>query len=125
MLSQRDHLSLYNDFAAASGACCLFSPLLYAMPREIFLALLLFWGVVAAGDSPQFSTLVARTAPWDLVGSAMTIVNCIGFLIPIFSIQLLNYLVHYFGAGYLFLLLTPGPLFGLVSLWPLVRRPSD
>ena len=110
---------------AASGACCLFSPVLYGMSKEILFPVLLFWGVVVAGDSPQFSTLVARTAPQELVGSAMTIVNCIGFLITIFSIQLLNYLFQYFIANYLFLILTVGPVFGLVSLWPLLRGAGD
>jgi MFS family permease len=110
---------------AASGVCCLFSPVLYEMSKEIFFAVLLFWGVVVVGDSPQFSTLVARTAPQELVGSAMTIVNCIGFLITIFSIQLLNYLFQYFSASYLFLILTVGPVFGLVSLWPLLRGAGD
>jgi MFS family permease len=110
---------------AASGVCCLLSPVLYDMSKEIFIAILLFWGIVVAGDSPQFSTLVARMAPQELVGSAMTIVNCIGFLITIFSIQLLNYLLQYFSASYLFLILTVGPVFGLASLWPLLRGAGD
>ena len=109
---------------AASGICCLFSPVLFNLSQETFLAVLLFWGVVVAGDSPQFSTLVARTAPVSLVGSAMTIVNCIGFLITIISIQLLNFLFQHFRANYLFLILTAGPAIGLVSLWPLLQKDS-
>ncbi|HIJ56198.1 MAG TPA: MFS transporter [Deltaproteobacteria bacterium] len=107
---------------AASGLCCLFSPVFYGLSKEIFFAVLLFWGIMVVGDSPQFSTLVARTAPQELVGSAMTIVNCIGFLITILSIQLLNYLFQHFSANYLFIILTVGPVFGLLSLWPLLQK---
>ncbi|TAK88336.1 MAG: MFS transporter [Betaproteobacteria bacterium] len=107
---------------AASGLCCALSPLLVHAPTPFFLAFLLFWGVVVAGDSPQFSALSAQYAPRELVGSALTIANCIGFAITIFSIQLLNSAARALGAELLFLLLVPGPLFGLVSLVPLLRR---
>ncbi len=106
---------------AGSGICCLISPLLFYLPIEWFLGILLLWGISVAGDSPQFSTLVAQTAPQDLVGSALTIVNCIGFSITIISIQLANYLYSQINPTYLFLFLTIGPLFGLISLWPLLK----
>jgi MFS family permease len=106
---------------AASGICCLLSPLFPYAPLTVFLALLIFWGCTAAGDSPQFSTLVARTAPPALVGSALTIVNCIGFSLTILSIQMLSSLSVSINHHYIFLFLTPGPILGLVWLWPLVR----
>jgi MFS family permease len=101
---------------AASGACCALSPLAFHAPTPLLLAFLLFWGVVVVGDSPQFSALNAQSAPRQYVGSALTIANCIGFAITIFSIQLLNGVAGALGAQWLFLLLLPGPLFGLVSL---------
>ena len=107
---------------AASGLCCALSPLLFHAPAPLFLAFLLFWGVVVVGDSPQFSALNAQSAPRQLVGSALTIANCIGFAITIFSIQLLNSLAPIIGTQWLFVLLVPGPIFGLVSLMPLMRR---
>lgn len=85
------------------------------------LAFLLFWGVVVVGDSAQFSALNARYAPSRLVGSALTIVNSIGFAITIVSIQLLNILIPSVGAQYLFLFLIPGPILGLIALSRLVR----
>src|SRR5262249_30247090 len=105
----------------ASGACCLASPLLFDAPLPVFLTFLLFWGVVVAGDSPQFSALNARYAPAERVGSALTIGNCIGFGITIVSIQLLNYAIGTVGEKYVFVLLAPGPVFGLIALWPLLR----
>jgi len=105
----------------ASGLCCIASPLLFHAPTPVFLAFLLFWGVVVVGDSPQFSALNAQNAPRELVGSALTIANCIGFAITIFSIQLLNTLAGAIPTAYLFVPLTLGPVLGLVALRPLLR----
>lgn len=107
---------------AASGACCVLSPLLFVAPLPVFLAFLLFWGVAVVGDSPQFSALNAANAPRELVGSALTIANCIGFAITIFSIQLLNAAAAWMPVQYLFLLLAPGPVFGLLAMRPLLRQ---
>ena len=106
---------------AASGLCCALSPLLFHAALPLFLLFLLFWGVVVVGDSAQFSALNAHHAPRDQVGSALTIANCIGFGITIVSIQLLNHAASAIPAQYLFLLLVPGPLFGLWALRPLLR----
>ena len=96
---------------AASGACCLLSPIAFLMPQPVMLGFLLIWGIVVVGDSPQFSTLNARYAPSQLLGFAITIA----------SIQLLNSLLDSVGAQYLFLLLVPGPLLGLLALRRLVQ----
>jgi MFS family permease len=105
-----------------SGICCLLGGLILHAPPQLFLAFLIFWGIVVVGDSPQFSTLVAHTAPKELVGSALTIVNCIGFFITILSIQLMTSLIQVVPSDYLFLFLAIGPLIGLGSLLPLVRK---
>jgi len=105
--------------------CCVLSPLMFFAPTPIFLAFLVFWGVVVVGDSPQFSALNAQNAPAGLVGSALTIANCIGFAITIFSIQLLNGLAERLSAQYLFVPLAIGPALGLVVLMPLVRAPHS
>jgi len=99
-----------------SGLCCLVSPLMFFLPLPLFLGFLLFWGVVVVGDSPQFSTLVARSAPPAFVGSALTIVNCIGFAITIVSIQLVSLLTAVVPPFMVFLFLLPGPVLGVWSL---------
>jgi MFS family permease len=106
---------------AASGVCCVASPFLFYAPTPVFLAFLLFWGVVVVGDSPQFSALNAQNAPRELVGSALTIANSIGFAITIGSIQLLNSFASSASAAYVFLALAPGPALGLLALAPLLR----
>jgi hypothetical protein len=105
----------------ASGVCCLASPLLLLAPPAAVLAFLVFWGVVVVGDSPQFSALNAANAPRESVGTALTIGNCIGFAITIGSIQLLNALSGRIAVEYLFLLLAPGPVLGLLAMRPLLR----
>ena len=73
-----------------SGICCLLSPLIfYTTSPILFLSFLIFWGLVVIADSPLFSTLVAKNAPAENKGTALTIVNSIGFAITIVSIQLM------------------------------------
>jgi hypothetical protein len=103
-----------------SGFCCAVSPLAFHAPTPLFLAFMLVWGITVVGDSPQFSTLNAQFAPRALVGSALTIANCIGFAISIVSIQLLNAFADRLGTA-VFLPLVLGPAFGLAALLPLLR----
>jgi MFS family permease len=110
---------------SASGMCCLLSPLAFHAPTALFLAFLLFWGVVVVGDSPQFSALNARNAPRELVGSALTIANCIGFAITIASIELLNAAAAWLDPAWLFVALVPGPIAGLCALISLLRTPAQ
>ncbi|MEZ4964971.1 MAG: MFS transporter [Saprospiraceae bacterium] len=105
-----------------SGAFCLLSPLLFHLPAWLFLLLLIVWGFAVVGDSPQFSSVVARSAPSEYVGTALTIVNCIGFGITIFSIQLLN--SNAVALEWRFLLLLPGPVFGLWHMRRSIRSGS-
>lgn len=99
---------------ALSGLFCLLSPLLFQLPGTLLLPLLLLWGAAVAGDSPQFSTLNAQNAPPEIAGSALTLVNCIGFAITIVSIQLLSLLQQALPDAWLLFPLFPGPLVGLL-----------
>jgi predicted MFS family arabinose efflux permease len=95
---------------------CLLSPLLFLLPWPAFLVLLVCWGMAVAMDSPQFSTLVAQNAPADTRGTALTIVNCLGFLITIVSIQVFHALTDYLPENYLFQILAIGPALGLWAM---------
>lgn len=99
-----------------SGICCLLSPFIFQLPPILFLVILLIWGFTVVGDSPQFSTIVAKTAPSLYIGTALTIVNCIGFALTIVSIQVLSYLQDYLGITNVFLVLLIGPIVGLLAL---------
>ena len=98
-----------------SGLCCLLSPLAYALPPAAFLAFMLVWGVAVAGDSPQFSALNAATAPRAYVGSALTIVNCIGFAISVVSLQVMTVLSGWLSPTLWFVPVALGPALGLAA----------
>ena len=101
---------------AASAMCCLVSPLIFTLHPWIVLGFMLFWGAVVITDSPQFSTMIANTAPVENRASALTLVNCMGFGITIISIQLLNMLSDLISPQWLLFLLFPGPLLGLYMM---------
>jgi MFS family permease len=107
---------------AASGLCCLASPLLLSAPAAVFVLWLLVWGTTVVGDSPQFSALTARNAPPAVVGSVLTFTNCIGFAISVLSIELFARAAQSLPLALLLPWLAVGPLVGLWFLRPLVRR---
>ena len=101
-----------------SCLCCLVSPFIFQSSSQyLFLGFLLFWGMVVIADSPLFSTLVAQNAIPKFKGTALTMVNCIGFSITIISIQLINYVASIWNPSYIFMLLAIGPIFGLIALY--------
>lgn len=100
----------------ASGVLCLISPFFTQIPVYIFIPLMLLWGWMVLGDSPQFSTLVSNALPPHLIGTGITIMTCIGYTISILSIQLLKFLYPYITTDYIFTLLFFGPLIGYFSL---------
>ena len=105
-----------------SGIACLFSPLLFWLPFPLVILYLLFWGATVIPDSPQFSSMVAASAPKEIIGTALTIVNCTGFTVSVFSIQLLNWTSGIVGfEPFIFLLLLPGPIAGLRGIRGYVR----
>lgn len=107
-----------------SGILCLISPFLFFLPIYAFLGLLIIWGMMVVADSPQFSVMVAKTAPQNSVGTALTMVNSIGFLITIPSIQILNLFLDFIPETNYYLLLVPGPFIGLILFYRLYKKKS-
>ena len=100
-----------------SGICCLAFPFIFLQASTVVLiTFLCFWGIVVVADSPLFSTLVAGNAPPEIKGTALTIVNSIGFAITIVSLQLITYL-HQIEPVYSLSLLAIGPALGLWVLF--------
>ncbi len=101
----------------SSAVCCLMLPFIFYLNSEaVLISFLLFWGIMVVADSPLFSTMVAQNSPSELKGTALTIVNCIGFSITIISIQLLSYLSLKFNSPFIYMILALGPIIGLVAL---------
>jgi len=105
---------------AVSAACCAAFPLTAGWPDWARLALLLLWGASVVADSPHFSALSARACPPEIVGSALAFQNSLGFAITMISIHLGTAWIGEWGTNIAWLLL-PGPLLGLIGLYPLWR----
>ncbi|MEM8999870.1 MAG: MFS transporter [Bacteroidota bacterium] len=116
-ISQKKGVSKTARWALAlSGLCCMVSPLFFVLPHPLaFVGFLLFWGMVVIADSPLFSTLVAQSAPLEVKGTALTMVNCIGFAITIASLQVCTLWQSQIPFQYLFVILAPGPIFGWIT----------
>lgn len=109
-----------------SCVCCIISPLLLLNSSVVlFITFLFIWSLAVIADSPMFSTLVAQRASEESKGTALTIVNCIGFAITIISIQLINALRTEENARYIYMLLAIGPVLGLLALFKKQERLFD
>lgn len=104
---------------AISMTCCVVVPGIMELSPLLLGLYLLLWGGTVAGDSPQFSTLVAQHAPAEYRATALTIVTSIGFFITIPSLYLTQWLVGIFGVPALIVL----ALGGVWGLWAMGRRP--
>ena len=100
-----------------SCVCCLISPLIFASESEsLFIGFLIFWGIVVVADSPLLSTLVAHNVSAEKKGTALTIVNCIGFSITIISIQFITGMIEWTNSNGIYTILAIGPVLGLIAL---------
>jgi len=100
---------------AGSALMCLIYPWSTRLPYDAVLILLIGWGLFVVADSPQFSALAAKACPPERIGSALALMNSIGFAITIASIELVTLLWRGVGA-YVAWLLLPGPLLALVAM---------
>ena len=94
-----------------SGVCGLLLLLVPEFPMPAVFPFLLLWGLLVTADSPQFSTLVAQSVAPEHRGTALTLVNGLGFGLTIVSIQFTQFL-----AGFL----SPNQFIGLLCLGPVV-----
>lgn len=108
---------------ALSAMCCAVFPIVDGWPAWLKIGLLLLWGASVVADSPHFSALSARACAPEIVGSALAFQNSIGFAITMLSIHLGTAWIGDWGTTIAWLLL-PGPLLGLLGLYPLWRRPA-
>ncbi|EDL66777.1 MFS transporter [Bacillus sp. SG-1] len=99
-----------------SSACALSIGFTYAQPLWVTLTLSFIWGVFVISDSAQFSAGVTEFAESDYVGTALTFQMCVGFLITIFSINLIPYMQKLLGWEWVFSILAIGPLLGMLSM---------
>ena len=107
---------------AASGSICVLYPFLEDR-QWATIGVLMVWGFFVIADSAQFSAISSKSCPPDMVGSALSIQNCLGFLISIGSIMLLTDWTDTLGTHVVWLLV-PGPILGLIAMRSLFSDPG-
>jgi MFS family permease len=106
-----------------SGLCCMLAGFLYTHPLLLTI-LCLIWGVAVVADSAQFSAAVSELSDPRYVGTALTVQTSLGFLLSMITIWLIPLLLEALGWRYVFLVLMPGPVFGIWSMLQLRRLPE-
>ncbi|MBT8420884.1 MAG: MFS transporter [Gammaproteobacteria bacterium] len=108
---------------AVSGLCCVVAGFLFDDPLLLTL-LCLVWGFAVVADSAQFSAAVSELVDPRYVGTALTVQTCLGFLLTSISILLIPQLMGALGWHYVFLVLAPGPVFGIWAMLSLRAMPE-
>ncbi len=106
-----------------SGLCSLLAGLVFGASPIWLYTLIVIWGIAVVADSAQFSALVAEYSPRDHVGTALTVQTCAGFVLTMVSIRLLPIVARSLGWQWGFVVLVPGPIFGVLAMRAL-RRPA-
>jgi len=107
-----------------SGLCCLFIGFLFGGNPILLLIVAAIWGASVVADSAQFSACVTELGDPQYMGTALTLQTCLGFLLTTISIELIPRFVNLVGWRYAFMILAPGPLFGVISMMRLRRLPE-
>jgi MFS family permease len=125
LLADKVGRTLITSWAMAiSGSCCLAVGLLYGGNPYLLLAIAAVWGASVVADSAQFSSCITELGDPQYIGTALTIQMCIGFLITTVSIELVPKAVNLWSWRYAFMILAPGPLFGVISMLRLRQLPE-
>ncbi len=104
-----------------SGACCLLAGFLFESPGALT-GLCLVWGFAVVADSAQFSAAASEMADPRYVGTALTMQTAMGFLLTLVTIYAVPLLLPSLGWKSIFIVLAPGPAFGIWSMARLRTR---
>lgn len=125
LLADRVGRTIVTSWAmAVSGTCCLVVGFLYGGDPWLLLLVAIIWGASVVADSAQFSTCVTELGDPRYVGTALTIQMCMGFLLTTISIELVPQMLKLVGWRYAFVILAPGPLFGVIAMLRLRGLPE-
>ncbi|MDQ1077693.1 MFS transporter [Pseudoroseomonas cervicalis] len=110
---------------ALSGGCAAVIGLAYAGPLWLVVLVGLLWGFSIVADSAQFSAIVTEVGEPSLVGTALTVQLGLGFALTGLAIGLLPWTASVMGSWqWVFLVLVPGPLLGILAMARLKRLPE-
>jgi MFS family permease len=109
---------------AGSAACAFLIGFTFAGPLLLFFAIGLIWGVTVVADSGQFSAVVTEVGDPRYVGTALTLQLGIGFALTVVTIWILPSVADWSGSWrWVFFILVPGPLLGILAMAALRRLP--
>ena len=109
---------------AISGSCCLLIGFAFGAHPILLLTIAAIWGASVVADSAQFSACVTELGDQQYLGTALTIQTCLGFLLTTVSIELIPRVEKIVGWRYAFMILAPGPLFGVMAMMRLRGLPE-
>ena len=122
LLADRVGRTLVTSWAMAiSGTCCLVIGFLFGGNPFVLLLVAAVWGATVVADSAQFSSCVTELGDPQYIGTALTVQMCIGFLLTTISIEVVSKVNDW---RYAFMILVPGPLFGVISMLRLRGLPE-
>lgn len=125
LIADRIGRTVVTSYAMAiSGGCCLLIGFLFGANPILLLIVAAIWGASVVADSAQFSACVTELGDPQYIGTALTIQTCLGFLLTTISIELIPRFVDLVGWRYAFMILAPGPLFGVISMLRLRGLPE-
>jgi MFS family permease len=110
----RANLTIISMFISA--ICSILIGFTFGQFIWITLIICMIWGMSVISDSAQFSAAVSEIAEVEYVGTALTFQMCIGFLITIFSINLIPIIQRIVGWEWVFTILAIGPILGIVFM---------
>ena len=120
MLADRfGRTAIASGAMALSGSAALIAAALLDAPLAVLATVLVVvWGLTVVADSAQFSAAITELSPPEYVGTALTIQTAVGFLLTLFTIQLVPIFVAVQGWSLAFVTLALGPAFGI---WAMLR----
>jgi len=125
LLADRIGRTIVTSIAMAiSGLCCLIIGFFFQGNPFLLLTIAAIWGVTVVADSAQFSACITELGDQRYIGTALTLQTCIGFLLTTISIEIIPKLVTSVGWRYAFMILAPGPAFGVISMLRLRGLPE-
>ncbi len=107
-----------------SGSCAVLAGFLFGGNPVLLFALCFVWGVTIVADSAQFSAAIAELSPPEHIGTMLTMQTAMGFLLTLLTIHLMPLAVEVMGWRYAFLILVPGPAFGVWAMARLRTHPD-
>ncbi len=110
--------------AMTASAAALLAALFVAAPLAVLVAILAVWGFTVVADSAQFSAAITELSEPEYLGRALTLQTAIGFLLTLFTIQVVPEIVDAGGWSWAFALLALGPVFGVAAMLRLRASPE-